>query len=113
MSRSDAKTGASLDSCFVAAGEAIDGPQVVSMFMYDHPLEQTHWVARILLLLVTAAGLPAQVLAGQYVLEKGDGEAVCEQFGKNPRVIWTGCPFPMTEELLDLQVPEWILDFDE
>jgi hypothetical protein len=82
------------------------------MFMHDHPPEQTHRVALILLLLVTAAGRSAPVLAAQYVLEKGNGEAVCEQLGKDPRVTWTGCPFPMTKDLLDLQAPEWILDND-
>jgi hypothetical protein len=70
--------------------------------------------ATILALVVT---LPAVSLAGEYVLQHGNDELVCTEFGRNLHAIGADpdrlnnvCPIAVTEGLADMQAPEWISD---
>src|SRR5437868_4045896 len=82
------------------------------MFIYDHQQGRTQWGARIILFLVTSTGIHTQALASEYVLEKGDAEAVCVEFGKNLRLMGTECLIPISQDLPDLLAPDWITDDD-
>jgi hypothetical protein len=76
---------------------------------------KARWPCNGAILLALLAMVPITSQGGEYVLERGNEEAVCTQFGKNllalevdPRRLNNVCPIPIAEGFSDLQAPEWI-----